>query len=455
MLRPVLRILLSFLIISSSTLSHAQIAVSNLTFGEGMKKIAAEHKLLMVIMDVDQGNSTINDFTSKAILDSSASDLNIIAIVIRPAVGTADWDSLNKRYFNPLTFGTLFFNPKEVLVHRYDAISPHGYTYLTAANIAYADIDLPTADEQLEFLKKIHFSDLGAVKKLFDTRTNSVDSTDDLLEPFLENTPSDSFKNYRYYYLLAEFAPPLGTRGDSIFRGKEYSDSNEYKIPSPEWVAINRKVVKKTMNLAVINKDPDLAFRAAVFSSSMLVDPTKFRKEKEQYKMMTEYFYKIRDTIKYLETASIFLNNYYMPMSIDSLKQAYINRDKKREERDGTKTIYVNGAGADNMAYYGEFDLIASVLNHHAWEFYMMTKDPVYLKMALSWAKRALEFNRNPYAMDTYAQLLYINGDRKSGISAEKNALAEYKKQNLNSKIPKIEKVLDNMKSNKDIIVAE
>ena len=455
MSRTFLPIFLSLLTISFGSATQAQIAVSNFTFSEGMNKITREHKLLMVIMDVGRGNSTINDFTSKAILDSSASGLNSIAIVIRPAVGSPDWDSLNKRYFTPLAFGTLFFNPKGVLVHRYDAINEHGYAYLVEANDANVDIDLPTAGEQLDSLKKIHFSDLSAVKKLFETRTNSVESTEDLLEPFLENTQRDSFENYRYFYLLAKFAPQLGTKADSILRSEKYSDSNWFAIPSAEWVDINREVVKKTMNAAVNNKDSVLANRVAVFSSGLLSHLTKFRQEKEQFRIMTDYFYKIHDTIKYLETASIFLNNYYLPMSIDSLKQVYINRDKERLEREGTETIFVNGASPGNMAYYGEFDLIASVLNHHAWEFYMMTKDPVYLKMALTWAQRALEFNKNPYAMDTYAQLLYINGDRKRGISAEKDALHEYKRQNLSSKIPKIEKVLDNMKSNRDIIVVE
>jgi hypothetical protein len=455
MSRTFLSILSGILIISFGSASQAQIAVSNFTFKEGMQKIAEEHKLLMVIMDAGQGYTLINDFTSKALLDSNASDVNKIAIVLRPAVGSPDWDSLNKRYLTPITFGTLFFNPKGVLVHRYDAINGHGYAYLVEANYANVDIDLPTAGEQLDSLKKIHFSDLSAVEKLFDTRTNSVESTDDILEPFLENTPSDSFENYNYYYLLAKFAPQLGTKADSIFRSEKNSDSNWYNIPSSERGEINRKIVKKTMTAAVSNVDSTLARRLAVFAGSLLSNPTIFRKEKEQFKVMTEYFFKIHDTLKYLETASFFLNNYYMPMSIDSLKQVYINRDKERLVSEGTETIFVNGASPDNMAYYGEFDLIASILNHHAWEFYMETKDTVYLKMALTWSQRSLEFNKNPYAMDTYAQLLYINGDRKRGLSAEKDALQEYKKQNLSSDIPKIEKVLNNMKNNRDVIVVE
>jgi hypothetical protein len=282
-----------------------------------------------------------------------------------------------------------------------------------------------------------------------------MESTDDLLEPFIENTPRDSFENYRYYYLLAKFAPQLGTGADSIFRGVKNFDSNWYKIPASERGDINHKIVKKTMNAAVSDLDVNLASRLAVFSSNTLANPTKFKKEKEQFRIMTDFFYKINDTPRYLETASVFLNNYYMPLSIDSLKLVYINNEKERLERDGTKTLFVNGASSDNKAYYGEFDLIASILNHHAWEFYMMTKDTAYLRMALSWSKRSLEFNKNPYRMDTYAQLLYINGERKAAISAEKDALKEYKNQNLSSKIPKIEKVLDNMKNNREVIIVD
>ncbi|MDP9043096.1 MAG: hypothetical protein M3N30_14045 [Bacteroidota bacterium] len=448
-------ILLSLLIISFAPASQAQIVISNYTFDDGMQKIRVENKLLMVIMDAEEGGSSINDYTSKAILDSDASDLNKIAIIIRPALGSADWDSINRRYFTPYTFGTLFFNPKGVLVHRYDAINEHGSAYLVEANHAYADINLPTAQEQLDSLNKIHFSDFVAVKKLFDTRTNSVESTDDLTEPFIENTPLDSFDTYPFYYMLAKLAPTLGTRADSIFRSVKNIDSNWYRIPSSERVDINHRIIKKTMNAAVSNKDVSLASRLAQFSSNTLTNPTEFRIQKEQYRIMTDFFYKVHDTVLYLKTASVFVNDYYMTLSIDSLKQVYIKKEKERNDNDGTKTIYVNGASPDNMAYYGEFSLIASILNHHAWEFYIEARDTAYLRMALVWSKRSLEFNKSPYAMDTYAQLLYASGDRKDAISAEKDALREYRKQNLNSKIPKIEKVLENMKNNLDVVLVE
>ncbi|HET7001006.1 MAG TPA: hypothetical protein VFI33_06845, partial [Puia sp.] len=255
-----------------------------------MQKIAEDPKILMVIMDAEDGGSSINDFTSKALLDPKASDINKIAIVIRPAMGSADWDSISKRYLTtPLqSFGTLFFNPKGVLVHRYDAVNERGSAYLDQAKLAYADINLPTAQDQLDSVRKMHFSDFAAVDKLFETRTNAVDSTDDLLDPFIENTPIDSFDMYPYYHLLAKFAPPLGTRADSIFRGGKNVDSNWVKIPLQERVAINRKIIKKTMNAAVRNKDLYLAVRLAHFSAAILGNPTKFNTEKEQYRVMTD-----------------------------------------------------------------------------------------------------------------------------------------------------------------------
>jgi len=450
-------LLLSILIISLAPASQAQNVVSNYTFEEGMQKIAKEHKLLMVVMDAEEGGSSINDFTSKALSDPIVSDINKVVILIRPALGSPDWDSISKRYLTtPVqSFGTLFFNPRGVLVHRYDAVNEHGSAYVEQANLAYVDIDLPTAQDQFDSLSKMHFSNLAAVDKLFNTRTNAGESTDDLIEPFIENTLVDSFDTYPFYYVLAKMAPPIGTRADSIFRSGKNMDSNWYKIPSRERIDINRRIIKKTMSFAVSKKDFSLATRLAIYASSIVTNPSKFRVQKEQYRIMTDYFYKIHDTVSYLETASIFVNDYYMLLSVDSLKNVYIKSEKDRREKEGKVTVFVKGASPGNMSYYGEFDLIASILNHHAWEFYVATKDTVYLRMALAWSKRSLEFNQSPYAMDTYAQLLYVNGDRDGAISAEKAALEEYKKQNLNSKIPKIEKVLENMKNNLDVVNVE
>jgi hypothetical protein len=87
-----------FLIIFLAPASQAQVVVSNYTFKEGMQKIAEDPKILMVIMDAEEGGSSINGSTSKALLDPNTSDINKIAIVIRPALGSADWDSIGKRY---------------------------------------------------------------------------------------------------------------------------------------------------------------------------------------------------------------------------------------------------------------------------------------------------------------------------------------------------------------------
>jgi hypothetical protein len=452
MFKSCLFVFIYLTILSFSLSVHAQIMVSNFTFNEGIKKIKEEDKLLMVIMDAGRGNTDINNSTSKALLDSDASDVNKVAIVIRPATGSPDWDSINKKYFASYEFGTLFFNPGGVLVHRYDAINEHGYAYVVQANHAYVSINLPPAEKQLDSLIKIRFSDLKALKKLIDTRTRCKESCDDLLDPFVNNTLVDSFENYPYFYILAGLAPQLGTSADSILRRVQNFDSNWYKIPSSERAKINQQIITKTLKTAVAGKDITLAAQVAQFSANTLTITSEFKRGKEQYRIMTDFYYKIHDTLKYLETASVFIEKYYMPVSVESLKQVYIDKAKNRYEKEGLKTIYVEGASTENMDYYAEFDIMARLLNRHAWEFYITTTDSFYLKKALGWAKRSLEYNKLPYTMDTYAQLLYVNGDRKSAISAEKDALKEYQKQNLEKSIPKIEKVLDNMKKGLAVI---
>ena len=80
------------------------------------------------------------------------------------------------------------------------------------------------------------------------------------------------------------------------------------------------------MALAVSNKDTSQAIRLSIFASGMISNPSAFRVQKEQYRIMTDFFYKIHDTVNYLETASIFVNDYYMVLSVDSMKQVYIKK---------------------------------------------------------------------------------------------------------------------------------
>lgn len=77
---------------------------------------------------------------------------------------------------------------------------------------------------------------------------------------------------------------------------------------------------------------------------------------------------------------------------------------------DGVKKYYWDDAGE---------------LNNFAWTFYEQTEDAKNLEMALLWAERAAELEpEQHYILDTYAHLLYVNGQLEKALKVEKRAIA-------------------------------
>ncbi|MGB3606269.1 hypothetical protein [Psychroserpens sp.] len=67
---------------------------------------------------------------------------------------------------------------------------------------------------------------------------------------------------------------------------------------------------------------------------------------------------------------------------------------------------------------------IANNANDAAWVVVEKIEDKKMIKEALKWSKTSLNINEtNPYYLDTYAQLLYKNGDKKSAIKYQTKAV--------------------------------
>jgi hypothetical protein len=440
------RIIAFLYLFFTSQSAHSQATIENLDLNEGLQKAKKEGKILMVIMD-DSDQSDNNSLTSQALLDSDAYQINQFAIVIRPPVTSADWEKLNKKFYIAPAMGTLFFNPQELLVDRYDAISPHGEEYLLHAGIAFADLNLPSESEQLVVIVKSNFLDITSLEKLVDTRNRYNEPIDDLIDPFVLNTPIDSFDNYHYFHLLARLAPTLSSKADSIFRQSLAFDSLWYQIPPSERSKINSEIVKKTMNTAVKNKDFFLANRTARYGYNIMGNSTQRAKMKYQLSLITDFYYRTQDTVSYLYSATKYVDDYLMTLSIDSLKAFYINKENDSANMGGTVTIFAPGATPENLPYYSHFLNIEQQLNRFAWRFYKMSSDTALLLKALTWSKRSLEFNPSPHARDTYAQLLYVTGNRQEGIEEEKKALSDFQKNNEEKNVADSKLVLNRMLS--------
>lgn len=64
----------------------------------------------------------------------------------------------------------------------------------------------------------------------------------------------------------------------------------------------------------------------------------------------------------------------------------------------------------------------ANALNNYAWNVFEHSKNPEHLNAALAWAKRATELDRSHHILDTYANLLFVNGNAEKALAIETEA---------------------------------
>ena len=83
-------------------------------------------------------------------------------------------------------------------------------------------------------------------------------------------------------------------------------------------------------------------------------------------------------------------------------------------------------------------------LNEGAWNFYKMTNNPYLLSIATEWAKKGLAFYESPEALDTYAKLLYKQGQKEKAIDIETKAIALRQKRGYSTK--EYEAIVEKMK---------
>ena len=62
-------------------------------------------------------------------------------------------------------------------------------------------------------------------------------------------------------------------------------------------------------------------------------------------------------------------------------------------------------------------------INELAWKFYLFVEDPKKLKTATNWSKKVVDLDPTPTTIDTYASLLYKQGERKKAIELEIQAI--------------------------------
>lgn len=195
---------------------------------------------------------------------------------------------------------------------------------------------------------------------------------------------------------------------------------------------MNNAIIGSSFRKSVQTKDLSLAYMTSSFLQNTY-KPNFALGNIAQQRHMLNYYYAIKDTSSYLQSATQFLNYTHLLLSADSLKR--MDQDYFGRFSNGNDTLdTVLFTKTMNMPPPSDYFSIE--LNEHAWHYYEMTDKKSNLEQALMWSKRSLdwfdELNKgknhpmqlgNPAYLDTYAHILYKLGRKQEAIEWQAKAV--------------------------------
>ncbi len=223
---------------------------------------------------------------------------------------------------------------------------------------------------------------------------------------------------------------------DSIYKTASYSDR----------YTMNNTIIINSFNDAIANKSVQKANMVAGFVRNTWGNDYKEGAKQSALKMV-QFYQAIKDTNNYLQQASYYYDQYYMNISLDSIKKLELMNVEKM------KSMSLNGVkqllNADTLMMGDTTKIVrrqvrqtvsvsssnsfATELNNAAYSFYLIkTKNPTYLTKAMFWSKRSIEIEPKAAYYDTLAHLVYLFGFYVEAESTQEKAieLAKQEKQN-------------------------
>jgi hypothetical protein len=448
------RQLLLFLFTSfACACSFAQTGFKSYSFDEALQQAGKDGKFVLVLMDTKDCNQC-NETATKGFEDKTLGEtIPKQFICIRPDADGADWQQLAQQYETPNGLAALFFGSNGTLLHKQTGSSSMGKFYADAATKALSNQSEIMNVESLTQSFSMDNSNIIVLQSLLQKRKELLLSTDSLLDIYVSMLPADSLNSLEQLQYIARFAPVLESKANLSMR-RDYDRFNQawYRMELAERIRINNAIVYKTRQLAIAKKDSRLANSAATFAGSVHSNVNE-RPKLHTYNMMY-YYLGIKDTIRYLSYANMYCTQYLMTVSTDSVARrdstekikAFAAAKPVTTQEGGTSKRFTKTVMFRPVAQY-----YALELNNIAWNCYTMSpNNPLLLKRALTWAKRANEFFEVSGVMDTYARLLYKTGTPSEAIAWQQKAIALAKKRGYSA--TEMETVLANMKSGSSTI---
>ncbi len=431
----------------------SQVQFQNLTYSEALKKAAINNRMVFLQFE-SKKCIQCNVVANKAFENEElAAQLNESFVCIAINSTHPDRETVGNFLNAKQSFGSFFIDHNGVLLHSYKMSTTRASKYKEQIGIALFKSSEGVRISELEKEYREGDKSIDMLQAILLKRKSLSLETDSLLDVYISAVVPEYLKFVAALTFIAKMSPILGSKADMELR-KDIGLFNEawYALPLSERIGINNRIIFKSMNKAVSEKNKAFAYRVAYFNKSTYNNNVQAG-EKAFDKTILDFLYETKDTFNYLVSAVNYYDKYYMTLSVDTIsKQDSLRRNKMFATAKGDTVSRTDSTMRikKSITFSPQTQIITQALNTGAWNFYKMSSDTMYLSKALQWVKRGLEFYESAEATDTYARLLYKTGKKEEAVFWELKTIAL--KQKMGYPFVEFETVLNKMKAGAEII---
>jgi hypothetical protein len=444
--------------------AQSQVLFNDMPLQQALNQAKKTDKIVMIVMESDNckqcNEMTTQSFTSPVL--ARAVNSNCIALKIKQ--DSKEFAMIDSAYSTYKSIAVLFLDPDGILLQRYTASSSSYIPYLDQLNKALIKKEHPDT-EYKELVQAYNDGkrDFDLLYKLVGKKTEMALEHDQLLEEMVGLAPGDSATSLTFIQFLAEQGPTYDSKV-YMYMHKDNRNFNDawYLMSQQRRVAANNRMIGKSKNKAIRDKNRAFAERVATMAAGTFSERTAARKAHDRH--IIDYLRGVKDTTNFLQYSVRYYDQHLMTIGLDSVRNVdSVRRNEMMQNRPNFQVppnavrvetelvAYVGGTGpSPNSVFIPIASGYSNELNSGAWTIYTFTHDPVYTAKALVWAKRATEYFENPGVMDTYARLLYRSGNKQEAIKWEEKVVQYCKTYKM--PLGEFEEIANKMKAGKDPI---
>ncbi|KQR72572.1 hypothetical protein [Pedobacter sp. Leaf176] len=424
------------------------------TLEKAIQQSVKTDKPILLIVSVPHMNAPLTSNGTKINFSSAIDDAEITEAINENFIAyktimsdTSIRSIMSKSAINSFPAYIFLRSNKEVFFKDYgNSTSKQRYLYMIE-NALKALKEKPISELEREYLA--NKSDNQLLKNLIDAKKKlGQNDNAELIEDYVKSLKIEDFNNYQTVLYILEAGPYTdGNAFKFAHTNRKIIDSIYRREPFAKRSAFNNFIINNTMSDAIKAKNLIKAQSAASFTRGTWTND--YMKGAKAYDtQMMRYYLAVKDTARYLQTATYHYDNYYMRIGADSIKKIEASDLKAMEKRGLPASLSQNIVLKDKMdslmkakgtnvitrsvvAVGPTSSSYANELNNAAYKFYETgTKNINHLTKAMIWSRRSIELNPISGYYDTLAHILYRLEYYEEAIKNQQLAIEKSKAEN-------------------------